>query len=95
MNSLKLELVEDWREFYKWSSVRWQAFLAVLVMIVGHIPDLLNHLPGLLQWVQDNWANLLPVLHHFFPSATQSDWLFVAQVVGILLRMTQRKQPSA
>ncbi|POR52741.1 hypothetical protein B0G62_10438 [Paraburkholderia eburnea] len=94
MNSLKLELVEDWHEFWKWSEVRWQAFLAVVVMAVGHLQDLLNHLPDLLMWVQANWPDLLPILQHFFPSATQADWITAANVITILLRVTQRKAPA-
>lgn len=90
MDKLKLELVEDWRGFLKWSSVRWQLFLAGLVVVAGHLMDLLQRLPDLLMWVQANWPDLLPILQHFFPTATQADWLAVANIVGILLRVTKR-----
>jgi hypothetical protein len=92
VNKLKLELVADWREFWKWSSVRWQIFLAAVIAGAGHLPALLQHLPEALMWVQINWPDLLPILQHFFPSATQSDWIAVANLISIGLRMTQRKQ---
>ncbi|WP_321814570.1 MULTISPECIES: hypothetical protein [unclassified Paraburkholderia] len=91
MNSLKLELVEDWREFWKWSSMRWQAFVAVLALLIGHLVGLLQHLPDLLVWVQANWPDLLPILQHFFPSATQADWIAIANIVAMLLRVTKRQ----
>ncbi|WP_321878489.1 hypothetical protein [Paraburkholderia bannensis] len=94
MNNLKLQLVAEWRGFLKWSSVRWQLFVAALVLAAAHLPDLLQHLPDLLTWVQENWPDLLPILQHFFPSATQADWLAVANIVGILLRVTKRKAPT-
>lgn len=92
MNNLKLELVADWRSFLRWSCVRWQIFLAAVIAAAGHIPELLNHLPEALMWVQANWPDLLPVLKHFFPSATQADWIAVANLITILWRITQRKQ---
>lgn len=92
MKNLKLELVEDWREFWKWSSVQWQIFLAAAIAATGHLPELLQNLPSLLMWIQVNWPDLLPILKHFFPSATQSDWIAVANLISIGLRMTQRKQ---
>ncbi|MFP3799432.1 hypothetical protein [Paraburkholderia sp. SIMBA_027] len=94
MDKLKLELVAEWRGFLKWSSVRWQIFVAALVMVIGHLPDLLQHLPDLLMWVQTNWPDLLPILQHFFPSATQADWIAVSNIVAMLLRVTKRKAPA-
>lgn len=90
MHHLKLELVEDWREFLKWSSVRWQLFVALLAVGLGHLPGLLQRLPDLLAWIQSNWADLLPILQHLFPSATQADWIAAANVVAILLRVTKQ-----
>lgn len=90
MDKLKLELVEDWRSFWKWSSVRWQFLVGVVALAISHLPDLLRHLPDLLMLVQSNWPDLLPILQHFFPTATQADWLAVANIVGILLRVTKR-----
>lgn len=89
MSNLKLTLVEDWREFSKWSSTRWQLLLAGVVVAMGHLPDLVQHLPVVLQWLNDNWSTLLPFLQKIFPNATQANWIAVANLVTVLLRITK------
>lgn len=97
MKNMKVTLVEDARDCWKWSSVRWHLFWVGVVAAVGHLPDLLQHLPTILMFVQDNWPTLLPILERLFPTATQSDWIAIATLVGLALRVTtvQRRPADA
>ncbi len=88
MNKIEVKLVADARHFYKWSSVRWQIFLVAIVAAAGHLPELLNHLPVVLDWLNQNWPQLQPFLARVFPSVSASNWVATAQVLAILLRVT-------
>lgn len=80
MKKLRIELVEDWREAHKWSSMRLSAFLAALYLALPHLLALLAHLLPLLS---DHWLEVAPWVMHFFPTASQS----VVPVIGLLLMM--------
>ena len=93
----KVRLVDDARHFYKWSSTRWQAFLATLLLLAAYLSSLLQRAPEVLQWANNNWPSLQPLLAHYFPSVTQATWIVVAQVLAIVLRTTsiEKKPPVA
>jgi hypothetical protein len=76
MKKLKVELVEDWREWHRWSTMRLSAFLAALYLAWPHVLPLLA----------DHWPEIAPWVMHFFPSAPAS----VVPFIGVLLMMAAR-----
>ncbi|CAB3688801.1 hypothetical protein LMG24238_03004 [Paraburkholderia sediminicola] len=76
MKKLKVELVEDWRECLRWSSMRLSAILAAIYLTLPHIVPLLA----------DHWPDIAPWVMHFFPSAPAS----IVPVIGVLLMMAAR-----
>ncbi|MGI4982010.1 MAG: hypothetical protein ACRYGL_01510 [Janthinobacterium lividum] len=78
MTHIKISLVNDWRRFYTWSSVRFSTAFAMLTVGLAH----------LLPTIAAHWPQLLPVLVHWFPSADQSLWPALGALVMILARVT-------
>jgi hypothetical protein len=76
MKKLKIELVEDWRECHRWSSMRLSTLLAALLLAAPHLVPILA----------DHWPDIAPWVMHFFPSAPAS----VVPVIGVLLMMAAR-----
>jgi hypothetical protein len=76
MKNLKVELVEDAHEFWKWSSMRVSALLAALYLA----------LPHLIPMLADHWPEIAPWVMHFFPNAQVS----VVPVIGLMLTMLAR-----
>ncbi|WP_429497003.1 hypothetical protein ACQUFY_10685 [Robbsia andropogonis] len=86
MNSkIKVVLVEDWQHFWKWSSVRFSAAFAALMLLS----------PQLMQMLADHWPDLAPFIAHLFPRQDQSLWPAIGAVLTILARITsiERRGP--
>lgn len=78
MSRVRISLVNDWRRFYTWSSVRVSAAFALLTVGGAHLLPLLV----------EHWPQLLPVLVHWFPTTDQSVWPALGAVLMILARVT-------
>jgi hypothetical protein len=76
MKKLKIELIDEWRECHRWSSMRISALLAALYLALPHLLPLLA----------DHWPEIAPWVMRFFPSAPGS----VVPVIGLLLTMAAR-----
>ena len=79
MKNFRIILVEDWQHFYKWSSVRFSAAFAALIMVAPHLLSLLS----------DHWPDLAPYAAHLFPNQDATLWPAVGAAITILARITE------
>ncbi len=40
-----MRLVEDWKKFWKWASVQWAVFSAVVIQLYEQIPQFQQYIP--------------------------------------------------
>lgn len=73
---MKINLVEDWKQAWKWSEMRLMALGAVLIAAAPHLAGILS----------DNWPNVAPWVMTFFPKASAT----VVPVIGVVITMLAR-----
>lgn len=93
-NKIKLPLAPDAHRFLSFSTTRWHAFLIVVANVAAAIHLLILRVPSALEWTQDHWPDLLPLLQHLFPSVSQAGWVTVVLVISTLLRVTDFGKPT-
>jgi hypothetical protein len=82
MKNLKVALVVDWREGWKWAELQLLAALALLYSFVPHLLPLLA----------EHWPELAPWVMHFFPRTDASVVPVISFVLVALARLTELKR---
>jgi len=73
---MKLRLVEDWKQCWKWSEMRLMTIGAVLIAAAPHVVGVLS----------DNWPSVAPWVMTFFPRAPAT----IVPVIGVVITMIAR-----
>lgn len=73
---MKLRLVEDWKQCWKWSEMRLMTIGAVLIAAAPHVAGVLS----------DNWPSVAPWVMTFFPRAPAT----IVPVIGVVITMIAR-----
>jgi hypothetical protein len=79
---MKIKLVEDWKDAWRWSEVR---IMLVLSGLMAATPEL-AHLAAELS---DNWPVLSPYLQTLFPQEPQTFWPAAGTFLGIIARVLE------
>lgn len=73
---MKIQLVGDWKQAWKWSEMRLMAVGAVLIAAAPHLVGILS----------DNWPSIAPWVMTFFPKAPAT----IVPVIGVVITMVAR-----
>ncbi|MCH7272595.1 hypothetical protein [Burkholderia gladioli] len=73
---MKIRLVEDWKEAWKWSEMRLLAAGAAVLAAMPHLFSLLS----------DNWPSVAPWVMTYFPKAPAT----IVPVIGLVITMIAR-----
>ncbi|MEK6346355.1 MAG: hypothetical protein V4764_02685 [Burkholderia sp.] len=73
---MKIQLVDDWKQAWKWSEMRLLAAGAVVLAAAPHLFGILS----------DNWPSIAPWVMTFFPKAPAT----VVPVIGMVITMIAR-----
>ncbi|WP_260438300.1 hypothetical protein [Burkholderia sp. Bp8995] len=73
---MKIQLVEDWKEWWKWSEMRLMAIGALLLAAAPHLAGILS----------DNWPTVAPWVMTLFPKAPAT----IVPVIGVMITMVAR-----
>lgn len=73
---MKIRLVDDWRQAWKWSEMRLMLLLSALLAAAPHLAQMLA----------DNWPSVYPYVQSYFPQIPQTFW----PAAGVGLAMIAR-----
>lgn len=73
---MKIHLVDDWKQWWKWSEMRMMAAGAVMIAAAPHLAGILS----------DNWPSVAPWVMTFFPKAPAT----IVPVIGVMITMVAR-----
>jgi len=73
---MKISLVDDWKQAWKWSEMRIMLLLSALLAAAPHLAQMLA----------DNWPSIYPYVQTYFPSIPQTFW----PAAGVVLAMVAR-----
>lgn len=73
---MKIRLIEDWRQAWKWSEMRIMLLWGVLLAAAPHLAQMLA----------DNWPSVYPYVQTYFPRVPQTFW----PAAGVALAMVAR-----
>lgn len=73
---MKIKLVDDWKQWWKWSEMRLMALGAVVLAAAPHLAGILS----------DNWPSIAPWVMTFFPKAPET----IVPVIGVVITMIAR-----
>ncbi|MCA7976817.1 hypothetical protein LGM57_10845 [Burkholderia cepacia] len=73
---MKIRLVDDWKQAWKWSEMRIMLLLSALLATAPHLAQMLA----------DNWPSIYPYVQTYFPSIPQTFW----PASGVALAMVAR-----
>lgn len=73
---MKIRLVEDWNQWWKWSEMRLLGAGALLIAVAPHLVGILS----------DNWPAIAPWVMTFFPKAPAT----IVPVIGVVITMLAR-----
>ncbi|WP_244130598.1 hypothetical protein [Burkholderia gladioli] len=76
MVEVKIRLVDDWKEAWKWSEMRLLAIGAAVLAAMPHLFSLLS----------DNWPSIAPWVMTYFPKAPAT----IVPVIGLVITMIAR-----
>ncbi|WP_336816859.1 hypothetical protein [Burkholderia gladioli] len=83
---MKIRLVDDWKEAWKWSEMRLMLLLSALLAAAPHLAQMLA----------DNWPSVYPYLQTYFPKTQQSFWPAAGVALSMLARVLEvtRHEPQ-
>lgn len=74
---MKIKLVDDWKEAWKWSEIRIMFVLSALLAAT----------PSLAQDLATNWPTLYPYIQTWFPEIPQTFWPAAGAVLAMIARI--------